>query len=69
MVNRVANAKMVVDINEMRFEKYPSSATVNIYVDGTEVDCFTNYSIGSDFEKFEESCQSHYDYLTNEGEE
>lgn len=40
------------------FEKYPSAGTVNIYNEsGTEIDMFTNYEIGSDFDKFEEACE------------
>lgn len=40
------------------FEKYPSAGTVNIYNDdGIEVDMFTNYEIGDDFNKFEIACE------------
>jgi hypothetical protein len=60
------SAKMVMEIEHMRFEKYPSSNTINIYVGNKEVDCYTNYEIGSDFEKFEDSCQGHYDYAMSQ---
>lgn len=59
----MANAKMVLEIGELRFEKYPKSNTVNIYLGETNTDCFTDYSIGSDIEKFEESCNETYNEI------
>lgn len=59
----MANAKMVVEIGEFRFEKYAKASTVNIYVGETNTDCFTHYNIGTDIEKFEESCEEHYKYM------
>lgn len=42
------------------FKKYPNAGTVNIYNgSGVEIDMFTNYDIGSDFDKFEESCKGY----------
>jgi hypothetical protein len=62
------NEKMVVTIGEYRYERYPNKETggVNIYVEDTEVDYFTDYSIGDNFDRFEESCQEHYDAMMEE---
>lgn len=47
---------------EYRFEKGPGGNMVNIYdTEGYEVDVFTDYGIGEDFVKFEESCQEWVD--------
>lgn len=45
--------------NELEFRKYgigDQYGTVNIYYNGEEVNMFTDYSIGVDFDKFKESC-------------
>ena len=64
----MGNAKMVFEHVEsgFRFEKYPNSGTVNIYFEGTEVDVFTHYEIGSDFDLFEESCLEYVEEALNE---
>lgn len=59
------SAKMTYEYNYFdeeifTFKKYPGNGTVNIYNgSGVEVDMFTNYEIGSDFDKFEESCKEY----------
>ena len=54
------NAKMVFEIEGIRYEKYPNGNTVNIYEGEHEFDVFTQYDIGTDFEKFEKSCREHF---------
>ena len=57
---------MIYQVEELVFQKSPNGNTVNIYhCDDLdyEIDCFTNYSIGADFDKFEDSCREHYQYL------
>jgi hypothetical protein len=51
-----------------RFEKTNSKTTggVNIYLDGKEVDYFTNYSIGNDQDKFEKACLEHLEEMLSE---
>lgn len=65
----MGNSKMVFEHEEsgFRFEKYPNSGTVNIYVDGHEVDVFTHYEIGADFDLFEESCLEYVEEAMAEG--
>lgn len=56
-------AKMTITLDffgeiQYRFQKNPSGGTVNILnEEGVEVDMFTNYDIGSDFDVFEEACR------------
>jgi hypothetical protein len=54
--------KMVVVIEEYTFEKHPKkdAGIVNIYHEGIEIDCFTHYNIGTDFDLFEQSCLEYY---------
>jgi hypothetical protein len=59
----MGNARMVCYIDEFRFEKFPNSSTVTIYVDDKEIECFTNYNIGTDFDEFENSCENYYKYM------
>lgn len=64
----MGNAKMAFEHEESgyRFEKYPNSGTVNIYFEGVEVDVFTHYEIGADFDLFEESCMEYVEEALNE---
>jgi NOL1/NOP2/fmu family ribosome biogenesis protein len=63
----MSRAKMIVEIDEYRFVKYPNGDTINVQyrysTDDTDLDCFTRYNIGNDFEKFEESCNEYYEYM------
>jgi hypothetical protein len=61
--NNVSNSKMVINVGNLRFEKYIKGNIVNIYVEDREIECFTDYSIGSDFGKFEDSCKEYYAYM------
>lgn len=59
----MGNAKMVIEIEGIRYEKYPNGNTVNIYDGDHEFDVFTDYGIGSDFNKFEKSCREHFEEM------
>lgn len=61
--------KMVYEINDLTFVKYPSFNTINVYYRDNNTDCFTDYTIKDDFEKFKTSCKEYFDYAMNEGEE
>ena len=59
------DVKMVIEYKGFRFEKYEKSATVNIYKENEEhaFNCFTHYEIGTDTEKFKESCNEWYEEI------
>lgn len=50
---------MVVELDGFRFQKSLKSATVNVYVDGMEVDVFTNYGINRSWNKFQKAAETY----------